>query len=90
MAKTTLLIRAKTSRPLAFSRTPTLMDKHNKIRSEFEGDSMGFNITIIRASLPLLKEYINQRGFLSLVVEHIIIINFTQPSHEKLEILESK
>ena len=52
---------------------------------------MGFNITIIRVSLPLLiKEYINQRGFLSLVVEHIIIINFTQPSHEKLEILESK
>lgn len=50
---------------------------------------MGFNITIIRVSLPLLKEYINQRGFLSLVVEHIIIINFTQPSHEKLEILES-
>ena len=87
MAKTTLLNRAKTSRPLAFSRTSTLMDKHNKIRS---GDSMGFNITIIRVSLPLLKEYINQRGFLSLVVEHIIIINFTQPSHEKLEILESK
>ena len=51
---------------------------------------MGFNITIIRVSLPLLKEYINQRGFLSLVVEHIIIINFTQPSHENLEILESK
>lgn len=51
---------------------------------------MGFNITIIRVSLPLLEEYINQRGFLSLVVEHIIIINFTQPSHENLEILESK
>lgn len=41
---------------------------------------MDFNITIIRVSLPLLKEYINQRGFLSLVVEHIIIINFTQPA----------
>lgn len=34
MAKTTLLNRAKTLRLLAFSRTPTLMDKHNEIRSE--------------------------------------------------------
>lgn len=28
-------------------------------------------------ALPLLEKYINQSGFLSLVVEHIINIHFT-------------